>query len=234
MGAPVRTDLDGRFEETGLEPGTYRVTAYRRGGGTATVNDVALGDDVELRMSAVARLSGTVIDAAGKPVEGFLIAAVGDDDDITTRGYPAAGTAGAWEIGGLEPGGYVVYAGTETSDAYLPVTVGPGEHRDGIELRLAASAAVTGRLLRKDGSPIQVPRMGVVLVSDPDGTDIASQGGSIDDTGRFTLRPVPAAPIIVRYYLEPAPGEEPVAHTLTTCTPEAGKTLDLGTFHVGD
>jgi RNA polymerase sigma-70 factor (ECF subfamily) len=232
MGAPVRTDIDGRFEQTGLEPGTYRVIAYRRGGGTAMVENVALGDDVELRMAAAGRLSGTVVDASGKPVGGFDIWAAGNE--ITTRYYPAAGGTGAWAFDGLEAGNYVLLASAnaETQEAYLPVTLAPGEQRDGIELRLGPVAAVSGRLVRKDGSPAKAVRVTAAIASGPDPRDVSFDG--TDDAGRFDIEPVPPGPIIVRYYLEPAPGEEPVPHTLTKCAPEAGKTLELGTFSIED
>ena len=233
MGAAVRTDINGHFEESGLEPGTYRVIAHRRGGGTAMVENVAPGDDVELRMPAVARLSGTVVDESGKPVETFFIVAIGTE--LTERGYPAAGAGGVWEIDGLEPGGYTLLASAngETREAYLPVTLAPGEHRDGIELRLGPVASVSGRLVRKDGTPVQAWRMTAALASDPEGREVTNLG-PIDPSGRFTLTPVPAEPILLRYYLEPKPGQDPEPHVLTTCTPKAGETLELGTLQVGE
>jgi hypothetical protein len=230
MGSATLTDLNGRFEQTGVEPGKYRVLAYRRGGGTAIVENVQPGDTVELEMPAVGGLSGTVVDAAGEPPETFMLFAMGSA--VSSRGHPIAGTAGEWEITGLEAGPYVVQVTTDTGSAYETITLAPGEYREGIELRLTEIASVSGRVVFPGKRPLYA-WVTASLASDPQGHSLALST-SMDDDGRFIVRPVPAEPILLHYHAVPKKGVDEVVRPLTTCKPEAGTTLELGAIPVGE
>jgi hypothetical protein len=54
----VLTDADGRFELDGLPDGHFIVRAYRLGGGEARVDDVELGNHVELTFMSTGELAG--------------------------------------------------------------------------------------------------------------------------------------------------------------------------------
>jgi protocatechuate 3,4-dioxygenase beta subunit len=64
---PVLTDADGRFTLTHLSPGKYLVRAYRKGGGEATAEHVAVGTSVALVIKPTGSLSGTVMLAGSRP-----------------------------------------------------------------------------------------------------------------------------------------------------------------------
>ncbi|MEZ4368499.1 MAG: carboxypeptidase-like regulatory domain-containing protein [Kofleriaceae bacterium] len=64
---PVVTDTDGSFTVNGLAPGTYTLRAYRKGGGEAVVEHVAIGASARLVIRATGSVAGTVTTDAGPP-----------------------------------------------------------------------------------------------------------------------------------------------------------------------
>jgi carboxypeptidase family protein len=77
-GRDSRTDEQGHFRFDGLKPGTYTLRARAEGLGALVRSGVAVTADkategIDLRLPAKSTLTGTVVDALGKPVGGASI-----------------------------------------------------------------------------------------------------------------------------------------------------------------
>src|SRR5882672_7188721 len=84
------TAQDGKFSITSLVPGSYSVAAERAGfvvpTGAAGRNQVRLQadekkTDFDLKMTPTGQITGRVTDAAGEPVEGASVTAVGGNSN---------------------------------------------------------------------------------------------------------------------------------------------------------
>ena len=167
-----RTAPDGTFVLGGLEPGLYRVAtdgSPRDGynnrafdgidcpddgcGDLGTAIEVQVGQDtpgVELRLRALASISGTVRDAhTGSPISGPSMV-VFDSDGRTVTENQTLSKDGTFTIGGLLPGRYVV---TASSPAHPRTVFGGGQcpvytkcrpEIVGTPIEVARDAAVAG------------------------------------------------------------------------------------------
>jgi protocatechuate 3,4-dioxygenase beta subunit len=134
-GREARTDDQGKYRVFGLAPGRYRVCARPTGsvnigppgdapamlrtcypaavteaeasGVSLTSQDVT-GIDIRVQRVGSRSIAGTVIDAAGVPVEGASVAAYPIDDNARTGS--AQSHDGAFTIRGLVPGRYTLSA----------------------------------------------------------------------------------------------------------------------------
>ncbi|HEU0317870.1 MAG TPA: carboxypeptidase-like regulatory domain-containing protein, partial [Solirubrobacteraceae bacterium] len=171
--ATVTTDASGHFELDGLAATSYRVffsspdyvPRYYGGSGTydtATLLTVSASTSTVLADTPIqlaGAIAGTVRDAAGRPLEAFVTVLRGDG---TPAGFTVS-AGGAYRIGNLAPGRYLVrFAPTTSPDAFFydgrategaadAVTVVAGSTTGGIDGRvpgpnLAASGPVLGDL----------------------------------------------------------------------------------------
>jgi hypothetical protein len=105
----AETAADGRFKLEGLAAGLHTVMARSRMAGFASRSNVRLGTRVELVVFPAATVSGTVTDAAGKPVPRAVVS-------IAARPFgrnpmtEAADDLGRYELNGLDAGLYDVIA----------------------------------------------------------------------------------------------------------------------------
>jgi len=102
-GPTVRTDAEGEFELTGLNPGTYRCRVLSSDH-TPGANTIAVSDGLsylELRVGRAAKFGGRIVDADDRPVAGI---------SIRTCSTPAVTTdrRGIFLLGGLEAGKHEV------------------------------------------------------------------------------------------------------------------------------
>lgn len=106
--APVtrRTNAQGRFNLTDLEPGVWRVMASRTGAAPAFADVPAGTTGLRLRLTTGSRLSGRVTDASGSPITLFTILVQSE----APRSASFIDPDGRYEIGGLAPGPAVVSA----------------------------------------------------------------------------------------------------------------------------
>ncbi len=158
------SDTDGRYVVTGLEGRAFVVTAQARGFAPPTPRGVTLPEDgiatgVDLVMEHGSRLSGTVVDAAGRPVARAMVSlsppggadtiAPGIPSDRDGRfGFDAApdGPVDVIAIArGLAPG-------------RTPVA---GEEREGIVVTLGGGGSL--KIVAVDGAGAPVPGVQVAL-----------------------------------------------------------------------
>lgn len=161
---PILTGTDGRFTISDLSRGSYTVRAYRRGGGEAVAEHVALGSDVPLVIQTTGSIEGTVVLTGG---------GVPDQLDLHLRD-PATGfdrdetffrTGGKFALRELPVGTFVVTADAAGGHAEAEVALAAGEHKTGFTITLAAKLSMKGRFVDLEtGAPIKGLRASVAPV----------------------------------------------------------------------
>ncbi|HVV86327.1 MAG TPA: carboxypeptidase regulatory-like domain-containing protein [Kofleriaceae bacterium] len=148
---PVVTDTGGAFTVRELSPGTYTVRAFRRGGGEAVAEHVAIGGSVALVIRATGLVGGTVTTADGHPVDEFDVT-VSDVKTGFSRSESFYMTAGRFTMRDLPAGNFVVAADATAGRAQASVTLAAGEQRADLALVLQGSVVVRGRIVDVDGN----------------------------------------------------------------------------------
>ncbi|MYA07419.1 MAG: hypothetical protein F4060_06220 [Holophagales bacterium] len=152
-GQSIRTDREGYFSLEGLQPGRKRILVSRPDFGGSQYQAIDLQTDLEgVRIEltpATATVTGTVVDAAtGRPLDFVSLMAA----DAATIGTLATGQGTDTSLVGAsssftQPGGrFTLELGPNAShlwvtldgyeSAQIPLDVTPGEHRDGLVIRL--------------------------------------------------------------------------------------------------
>lgn len=171
------TAADGTFRLEKLSGDEYTVSAFGNGE-QAKVSDVAPGSDIVLQFAPEAKITGTVVDSAGNPVDGCTVqlqprAEAADGLNgmfepkqmmamMGMRGETArTDTFGLFEIKDFEPGRYVVRvlassAGYGESEAF---SVSDGESKDNLNIKLAKGVVFSGTVLDSGGAPVAGARV---------------------------------------------------------------------------
>lgn len=191
MGARMRmssggaTDGDGLYRIEGLAPGTRSIEA-QDGQGRRAVGELEVRpgtNRLDLRFRGGHEIAGRVLDPEGAPAAGAEVA-------LTSAGrmggeqQTVSGTDGAFRLDDVEDGEYRLlaskegYARTESD----PLRVA-GAAVSGIEIRLQAGGALTGRLLGLDAD--ELPRVGVRAMSR--GAPFQAQQSGADYEGRYRI-----------------------------------------------
>jgi hypothetical protein len=167
----ARAGRSGEFAFDDLPEGQLVVSAeapsYGRG---RTQARTPSSTPLLIKLSAAAYLTGHVLGPKGTPASGATVTARCRDGPISD----ASDASGSFSLE-VPPGTHEVVAQLGTSSAALehPVAVAAGQTRSGLELRLGASGAFTGRV-HTEGRP--VPGLSVQL----------SPRGMTGDMGRAT------------------------------------------------
>jgi protocatechuate 3,4-dioxygenase beta subunit len=151
---PALTDQDGKFMIDKLADGSYFVRAYRRGGGDAIVEHIKIGATVTITIPTTGSIAGTVVAADG---------ASPDEVEVQVRNRKVGferterffRTHGVFAMRDLPAGDFDVSATALEGDALAAVSLGDGEHKEGVTLTLVARAHVRGQVLSlDDGTPV--------------------------------------------------------------------------------
>ncbi len=197
---PVLTDVDGQFELDELSPGTYTVRAYRRGGGEAVAEGVAVGGEVVLTIASTGSMSGVVTTEGGEAPTQFTVTVV-DRKQGVYRSEDFLMTKGAWALRDLPSGDFTVSATAGAGTTKLELALGEGEDRTGVDLVLESRATVTGVVVAEDtGKPLSGFRVWVRPVKGSGGTYAFGEGDKehiTDASGRFTVERAPAGRVYV-------------------------------------
>ncbi len=223
---PALTTPEGRFTLGPFASGHYTLRAYRKGGGEAIAEHVAVGTTATLQIKPTGSIAGTVSRSDGSPPDELDII-INEPKTAFTRRERFYRTAGAFEIRDLPPGAFVLTAIAAGARKQVDVPLSEGEHKTGIAIRLDSTVTITGRVVEMiSKQPVPGLRMSARAAT-LGTTDSSTSGDSVtDETGRFSLSDVPTG----RVWIFGVP-QEPNGWT----TLQAVRTVTgTGTVDVGD
>ncbi len=170
-------DASGAFALHGLYPGEWLLAARHE---SLTPAEVAIAapetsTGLVIVLKRHARVTGRVVDSAGRPVAGASIDGGARCESDET---------GAFELGEVSPGRVRVAA---RAGGYVPseprrLVLEPGEERAGVELVLGLSGTIEGVARGRDGTPAAGER---VDVRGP--TGVEEEGATVGDDGTFRI-----------------------------------------------
>ena len=203
--AYVQVGVDGAFELE-VEPGEYTLMSNAEGYGKEqsklTVGEEGLSD-VVFAMSRGLRISGRVVDAAGRGTSGLRVMAIEDSPDVSSismmTSINASVADGNFVLDGLSQGRYNVLAGNEL--AGFAVAFGVSAGQEDLEMTLRPAGKIDARVVDGDGSPVPGAIVGVAAV---DGRKVRGVQGRTDANGRISLA-VPRGNLTIRAALMDGP-----------------------------
>jgi hypothetical protein len=143
------TDADGGFVIDKLNPATYTVRAYRRGGGEGLVERVATGTSVTVTIRPTGSIAGS-LESDGHLSDEFTVR-VYDTGTGFSRSERFFRTAGSFALRDLPPGSLDVSVSAAEGTGSVQVQLAEGQDVTGLVIRLAGRARMTGRLVAFDG-----------------------------------------------------------------------------------
>lgn len=163
-GIPHVASKRGTTDETGkvtlgpLPPDDYAVVAMAPGYVNASVDNVVVAGNrqrsVGVRLVEGVSVRGRVVDADGNGVEGALVMGFAQPAfaaSLTTRSEED----GSFVLDGLRKGGYMFIAWHDTAGQ----TMAPGSSPGTVEIKLAGTGRIKGRVVDKDKRPIPDARV---------------------------------------------------------------------------
>lgn len=222
--ATVTTTSKGTYGIIGLTPGTYQVRFEECAGGahltqwfngktveasadSVTVTAGGTTSGINASLGTGGTITGLVTNSSGSPLPNICVHAQ------DSRGHSAdslsTGKSGAYSVGGLPTGSYVVsfsdcpatdylgqfYSGASTPDTATPVSVTSGSNTPGINATLILGATVTGTVTDTAGTPL-----GSICVTAFDaGSGAAVDSGSTSSTGAYMLDALPTGKYAIEF-----------------------------------
>jgi hypothetical protein len=198
MDAPEDERLVATTSETGefrlpyLAPGRYRIEARAPGYAPAVLPSapVPFGGRITFMLKPSGQLEGVVLHSDGQPAAGAEVLAANPEHGATVR----TDSAGQFSFE-LPPGTYAVSArSSEEAGVLKSVAVAVGQRVQGLSVRLGAGARITGKVVRKDGSPVLGARVEACLMElrcDDLPQQIQVFAGTAEN-GAFSLSPLAA------------------------------------------
>jgi protocatechuate 3,4-dioxygenase beta subunit len=241
--AVVATDAEGRFEVPSLDPGAYTVVARHADFAPGVVGGVAVDvegrDEVAISLPPGAAVSGRVVDAEGRPLEGRVagqeLAGQTMPRSLTELLRADAGADGRFRIERVPPGSYALgvvanrYSGRriETDVAAADVDLGDIALEEGLtvrgRVRTAAGAPIPDAEITTGGFDILKPSAYVQTRSEADGS--YALAGLVPGPMRVNVRAFGFAPINAKTV---TPGPDPVDFILTAGGSVSGLVVEDG------
>jgi protocatechuate 3,4-dioxygenase beta subunit len=195
---PQLTAPDGSFRITGLASGKYTLRAYRKGGGEAFAEHVAVGATAKLQIKSTGSIEGTVRRADAPPRD--LELSLRDRRTGYERSETFYQSQGHFRIADVPAGHFDLAATGDGTRGSATVDLGDGEAKTGVDIALQPLVTITGRLV----DPVSQQPVPAIRVY----ADAAQVGGmtrpgrdntnTSDDAGRFTIQNVPTGKVAIR------------------------------------
>jgi protocatechuate 3,4-dioxygenase beta subunit len=198
---PTLTNVDGTFTITKLSPGKYTVRAYRKGGGEAVAEHVAVGSTARLQIKHTGSIAGLAKRDGGPPDE--ITVALADLKTGFNREERFYKTGGKFTVHDLPKGHFHLTVSTDGGSKKIELDLAEGEQKTGVEVTLDALVTITGRVVDM-ATKQPVPGMRVFAQLATGGGMTIRWGGDTDndnisdETGRFTVKHVPRGQIAVQ------------------------------------
>jgi hypothetical protein len=183
------TSETGEFRLPYLAPGRYRIEARAPGYAPEVLPSapVPFGGRITLMLKPGGQLEGVVLRADSQPAAGAEVLATGPEHDAMVR----TDSAGQFSFE-LPPGTYAVSARSgEEAGVLKGVAISVGQRVQGVNVKLGAGARITGKVVRKGGSPVLGARVEARL---DDWSEIRPQLShalsGTDESGAFSLSPL--------------------------------------------
>jgi len=154
----VIADGEGRFE-LGLSSGPWRLVAGSQSRFAAALELVVKGDleNVVLALGPMPTISGTVVDAAARPIAGAVVLGASDPSEfvaLLARDQATAGADGRFELAvGASPIWLQARAPDGRTSADLAVELVAGQRIDGLVVAVRERASLRLRLRHENGDP---------------------------------------------------------------------------------
>jgi len=236
---PVITSVEGAFTLTKLAPGNYTVRAYRKGGGEAFAEHVAVGaKGVALKIAVTGSIAGVARRAGGGPIDLFEVT-VNDPATGFSRTEKFFRTGGQFTVKDVPKGHYQVLVETKGGQKEVTLDLADGEAKTGVTVELDALLTITGKVVEHGTKqPVAGMRMGAALAMGGDSLG-GFMGGEddapniTDEAGAFTIEDVPRGKLRItgmpKDFRDSEYGWLGVLRDTTTTT---GSTLDVGEITV--
>ncbi|MBP9088488.1 MAG: carboxypeptidase regulatory-like domain-containing protein, partial [Kofleriaceae bacterium] len=229
----VLTDPAGKFTVKDLAPGKYTVRAYRKGGGEAIVEHVALGANVALVVKPTGTIEGTVRALGGKlAAEEFTVEVV-DRATNFSRSEDFYAVDGTFAMHDLPAGRFEITATVGAATGTEKIVLREGEVKAGVALIVGNTVTVTGTLVdEKTKAPVQGMQVHVAPLQG--GNNLNRLDGDpqriSDVRGRFSVDNVAVGEVsIYTYSMNPDFGWARIS-TRAQIPATATGTFDIGTF----
>jgi uncharacterized GH25 family protein len=174
----VMVGTDGSFRAGQLADVSYRVRAYRKSGGEASVGPVSLGANVTLTLAPTASIAGTVR-LGGAPMQRFFVWLETLPANSEVQSLDAFTLDGHFALHGVVAGHYRLSVTSGEGGKSVDFDVGAGEDKT-LDLDLDRVAHVRGRIVERDtGRPLPYIEVSA--------TQSYSDPAFTDDSGQFDL-----------------------------------------------
>jgi protocatechuate 3,4-dioxygenase beta subunit len=202
--ARTRSNADGSYALEGMLPGNYRLNASEEGHGFASVRARVLAADlnnVDLQMPRATRVTGQVVSADGKPVQGARVRArvearQSSGGMMTSSDSAVTGEDGSFELRRVLPGRLSLSA---QDDQLGMATLGPEEVKAGeakvLRLVLSRGGSITGTVKGEDDRPAADVRVMAYLRLESAGFSTEQDVSGPD--GRYRIANLPPGRVTV-------------------------------------
>ncbi len=200
---PVLTATDGSFTVSKLAPGKHTLRAYRKGGGEAIAEHVAVGTTVRMQIKHVGSIEGVAKREGGGALPDELGVWVQDLKTGFSRSEAFYKTNGHFVVHDLPAGHFTLTVSADSGQKKVDVDLAEGEQKTGIEVALEDLVTLTGRvvdLLTKQ----PVPGLMVFASAAKGNAGISINFGDEDTSnisdvaGKFTVKRAPKGKIAVQ------------------------------------
>ena len=196
---PVVSSVDGKFSVAKLSPGKYTLRAYRKGGGEAIAEHVAVGGTAKLQIRATGSISGVVHGGSGKLDD--LSITLADEKNGFSRNETFFRTDGRFAIRDLPQGSFTLTAQTAGGKKQVAVELGEGQTKT-VDVTLDELVTIAGRVVELGtNKPVAGMRMmaslgkrGGSFVFRPNADE---ETNTSDTDGRFTIENAPRGSVTI-------------------------------------